>query len=159
MSPATAATSDMNKGVLPLNQASSQQVGMLATVQYNLPSTVGTSSSTFADVDAANLKVTFTAPPSGNVLVNLEGMGFSSTTTTYAWNLRDSGGDVAGTKRDIYYNSSNTIRIRCGIYVSGLTPGASYTWKWGHGLTFGSGSCGVGGNGSSEQALMTVTTA
>lgn len=60
----------------------------------------------------------------------------------YAWNLRDSGGNIAGTQRDVVYGASSPlIREAATLYVTGLTPGTSYTWKWGHGLSSGSGTC------------------
>lgn len=112
---------------------------ILAVVSYSPPSNFTTASATFADMDATNLKVTFTAPSSGKVLVTLSANVQAGTTTVYSYNLRDGSGDVAGTTQPVLYNQNTAFfKVSAPIYVTGLTPGQSYTWKWGHALGFGS---------------------
>lgn len=111
--------------------------GLLTSVRYNpaTSSAFSTTSSTFADVSTSNLAVTFTPTSTGKVLVVLEGYGRpDSTSTTLAWNLRDGSGDVAGTNR-LIYQATQRARLRTSIYLSGLTPGQSYTYKWGFAST------------------------
>lgn len=90
---------------------------------YYDPNSVATytmSSATIAAVDTTNLRVTFTAPPSGNILVKYG-----------AW--------MTGNQPDIGVLESSTIRaITLGINgaspnqgskkITGLTPGSSYTY-------------------------------
>jgi hypothetical protein len=109
-----------------------QLIGFTAYQRPTDGAFITTSSTTFVDVDATNLRVTFTAPPSGNVLARVTAMIEPSTTTTVVYiNFRDTvTGDVSGTQ--VYCcntpavdNSTHTVA------VTGLTPGTSYTWKLG----------------------------
>lgn len=87
---------------------------------------------TFADLDAANLAVSFVAPPSGKVLVRLSASAFTDIAgNEHLWNLRDSGGDIAGTKVGASSMSNNFGGMSRVISVTGLTPGTTYSWKWG----------------------------
>ncbi len=94
----------------------------------------GASDNTFQDVDAANLVVTFTAPPSGAVLVRLTGLGtrVDTTATKIYWGLRDGSGYVAGTGGKVVDSTGVMFSISQAFTVTGLTPGTSYTWKWAH---------------------------
>lgn len=120
--------------------------GILAAVNYNPGSPTGpTSTSTTAtDVDATNLVVTFTAPASGNVLVQLSSNAITqnSPSAGLGWCLRSGSSDVAGTKHQAIYNQANSIatRITLPIAVTGLTPSTSYTYKWGQYISQGSGT-------------------
>lgn len=115
--------------------------------------TISTTSSTSADVLGA-LSVTFTAPSSGNVFVDLNGMcrivtsgiASASSDNNYIWGLRDSGGDVANTEQIVRQFTNPTqaatqdwqvVQVR--LFKSGLTGGNSYTWKWAHRRTTTSG--------------------
>lgn len=131
---------------------------VLALVSYASGSNVTSTSATYADVSAANLVVTFTAPSSGSVTVHLNAVCQAGATTTQSWNLRDSGGDVAGTTRTAAYNGNAAIfRVAVPIVVTGLTSGASYTWKWGMARTFGTGTCMFQmSNATDDKAVMTV---
>lgn len=112
--------------------------GLLAAISYNpanvtaLSTTVNTT--TFQDVDATHLAVTFTAPTSGRVLLRLSGLasraGTSANLDVY-WNVRDSIGDVVGVGARAMTNSGSYVQATLAQVVSGLTPGQSYTWKWG----------------------------
>lgn len=106
-----------------------------------------TTSTSFVDVDATNLVVTFTAPASGIVLVRLEAASNQQTSGNHYWGLRDGSGDVAGTQAAICGVLGAFSRTPATMRVSGLTPGTSYTWKWAWkvssgtaGLFYGTGS-------------------
>lgn len=114
--------------------------GVLAVNEYSASSNYTTTSSSFVDLDATNHKVTFVAPASGNVLVMLNGFVEPGTSTTVSFNLREGAADVAGTARGVAYSFGGQVpRVIAVIPVSGLTPGNSYTYKWGWARTFGSG--------------------
>ncbi len=144
---------------MPLSVPAATQ-GVLASLEYTVPSNVLTTSSTFVDVSASNLVVTFTAPLSGTVMVTLSAMCQGASGTFYNWNLRDSGGDIAGTSRGMSYGTSTPMRQTAAIRVTGLTPGTSYTWKWGHAITAGSGGSGLSGQAAGDlRASMQVAAA
>lgn len=113
---------------------------LLASVFHrpSSPDRSTTSSTSFADLDATNLAVTFTAPASGAVIVDLIGFVFKDVGATagamYHWNLRDTSGDIAGTNQVVSYSNSTAFawRTATAMRVAGLTPGNSYTFKWGH---------------------------
>lgn len=118
---------------------------LLATTVY-LPTSLAdysTTSATFVDLDATLLAVTFVAPQSGKVLVQLCADAAAGGAGTYhQWNLRDSNGDIAGTgvRTTGNFGSSSEVGITRDIVVTGLTPGMTYTWKWGHRRDAGSGT-------------------
>ncbi|HSX06738.1 MAG TPA: glycosyl hydrolase family 28-related protein [Candidatus Saccharimonadia bacterium] len=112
---------------------------LLAVKTYNPASGVKLSTTantiTFQDVDATNLAITFTAPASGQVLVRLTGLvsrSGTSPTLDVFWNLRDTNGNISGTGGRIFTNTGLYIPATLSQTVSSLTPGQSYTWKWGH---------------------------
>lgn len=110
--------------------------GILATASKNVAadalSGIQHTTAAFVDVDAA-LSVTFDAPASGSVVILLEAYPHQSGGAKQLWNLRDAGGDVAGTSRWIGYDSTTyNGRTVVPIILTGLTPGNSYTYKWGH---------------------------
>lgn len=114
--------------------------GLLAITRYrpSANTVLATTSATPADVSTANLAVTFTAPASGQVLVDLNAAAdfTAATATAYMWCLRNSSGLIAGTDNVALRGSSsrNTIRVHMPIFVTGLTSGSSYTWTWAHKL-------------------------
>lgn len=117
---------------LELNYASTVPA-LLARTIYSpgVVTTPGNNTTTAADADSTNLAVTFIAPASGSVEVTLEAMTDIGTAANLnIWNLREGAADVAGTDRGVTRNTDAT-RERVTIGVSGLTPGASYTYKWG----------------------------
>lgn len=105
-----------------------------ARVSYN-PGTsaqASTTSSTFANADATNLVVTGIVPRSGKIRIILEGVANCGSSATYTlWNIRDGSGDVAGTAR-VATNGTSRVRVRTSHDISGLTPGATFTYYWGH---------------------------
>lgn len=115
---------------------------VLLAVKQHRPTTTAsysTTSTTFADLDATNLAVTFTAPASGQVLVRLNAYAATGASTGLDWNLRDSSGDIANTGTATFSGASIEFRRTVTMVISGLTPGASYTWKWGQRRESGTG--------------------
>jgi hypothetical protein len=114
-----------------------------------------TTSATFADVDATNGVVAFIGPPSGTVLVRLTCLNLGQATTAYAWNLRDGGGDIAGTK--VYVQDFvGSITVSNARIVAGLTPGTSYSWKWGHARLSGAATPQIATGPGYGSAIMEV---
>lgn len=86
------------------------------------------SNSVFADLDATNLVVTFTAPSSGKVVVAFSAVITGSSFLTFL-NVRSGSTDMStGT---FVGNLTTAQRAIIPIYVTGLTAGASYTFKIG----------------------------
>jgi hypothetical protein len=131
---------------------------LLATKTYNpgTATTVNTTSGTFADIDATNLVVTFTAPASGQVIVRLESGSVGATTSELSWNIRESTSDVGGTAQAVHYNFTGNVRLCKSVLITGLTAGSSHTYKWGHARTSGSGTVGTLYGGGWGQAVMEV---
>jgi hypothetical protein len=103
---------------------------------------VATTSSSYADIDAAEQVVTFTVPVSGAVLIRASARINIESLNAYGYNLREGGSDVAGTAQTVgYYEGANTWQCRTSavFVVTGLTPGASKTYKLGHARLGGSG--------------------
>ncbi len=95
------------------------------------------SSTTMADVDATNLHVPFLAPASGRVLVKMNALA-NSGANHGLWNVRDSSGDIADTLQYMASYGGAFLNYYT-VVVEGLTPGASYDWKWGIGHSSGGG--------------------
>lgn len=130
---------------------------LIASKVYN-PGTVQTinvTGATFSDVDATNLAVTFIVPASGQVIVRQESAFVSAASTQLDWNLREGSSDVAASAAGVSYNGGQG-RAGKSVLITGLTPGASKTWKWGHARTFGSTTVSTLYGGSWGQALMEV---
>lgn len=85
------------------------------------------------DADATNLAVSFTVPASGKVRVILEGTVNMTQASGYIyWSLRNGTTDVVGSERHAGALGIASARMRnhLAISISGLTPGASITYKW-----------------------------
>jgi hypothetical protein len=135
---------------------------LLATKKYNPGSatSVGTTSTTFADVDATNLVVTFTAPASGSVIVVLTAAAHTNTTVLLGWGLRSSGADVTDSKANVGYSSGDVQpRISSRVLITGLTVSTSYTYTWSHARTAGTGTCSTEYGGATGPAVMEVWSA
>lgn len=91
--------------------------------------TYSISTNTPTDVDAINLAVSFTAPPSGRVLVRLNGSKYASAGDQHFWSVRLAAANIA----EQYVSSLGTSlhHISAPFYIGGLTPGAALTYKWG----------------------------
>lgn len=89
-------------------------------------------SATLADVDATNLKVTFSVPASGQVLVRLTAYANTGTAgQDYWWSLREDSTDIAGAGGAVTAATGNST-VTVAFVISGLTPDDSHTWKWSH---------------------------
>jgi hypothetical protein len=128
---------------------------VLAVTEYATSALYNTNSTFDADMDATNLVVTFTAPASGKVMVELSGILEVTGSSPGAWSLRSGTSTVKACMVGTGYRYA-TARF----YITGLTPGDSYTYKWGY---YRIGSTGevrlyTGGNGGTVgNALMVVT--
>ncbi len=116
--------------------------GLIGFTSYNPSASVIVSTTppsvAFMDVDATNLKVDFTVPPSGAVLLRLTGYSKSSLNGARClWNVRSGGANVAGSGVSLH-NLTVYIRVTHAVKISGLTPGTATTWTWG----LGSGDTG-----------------
>jgi hypothetical protein len=106
--------------------------GLLTYISWVQAANYTYASVTFADIDAAHLIVTFTAPASGKVIVRLIAVtGPGASGAAVLWDLRDSGGDVANSKVFVCSGTGANANYAVDIPMAGLTPGTSYTWKWG----------------------------
>ncbi len=103
---------------------------LLVRTAFN-PSTLSTytrSAQTYADVDTANLAVTFTAPASGKVDVTLNAAGKAAASGDEWWRL--AGGGTSETTGALFGTSTNIERVTATLRVTGLTGGTSYTLTW-----------------------------
>lgn len=94
------------------------------------------SSNTLTDWDATNAIVTFTAPSSGNVLVELAALGDSSVNGDHYWGLRESTTTLATC---FMFGQTVTAIANRGVvqfYLTGLS-GGSHTYKAAHRVTVG----------------------
>lgn len=105
-----------------------------------------TSGTSFGDVDATNVKITFT-PLLGAALleVNLN-VQPSATGVTVTFNLRDASGDVAGTAQVGAANGAQVVRVTLRWYLTGLTPLTPVTYKLGWKVNSGNGAIAHGPN-------------
>ncbi len=113
--------------------------GLIGLTSYNpvAATVVANNSLTFADVDATNLVVAFTAPPSGKVLVRLSAAANADNggAQVCMWNLRSGSSDLAGTSVWVTGLSQSWLGASRSIPMTGLTPGTSYSYKWGQAAT------------------------
>lgn len=119
--------------------------GLIAETVYTSSATYSTSSGTIADIDAANLSVTFDAPTSGNVLVIVS---FYTEGASCMIGLRE-GSSTVGTSGPM---GSHAGLKTARLYIDGLTPSSSYTYKaaW-YRLSSGTTSAYGGGSGGVVQ--------
>jgi hypothetical protein len=96
---------------------------------------LSTTSTTFADVDATNAVVTFTAPASGNVMVRVS--AFADTGAgAYFWGLRESTTDQTTATTRVVRSGGQTNYVSVPMYLTGLSAG-SHTIKLSHAVTAG----------------------
>lgn len=102
-----------------------------STLDHASIQSVAANSTTAAAVNAA-LTVTFTAPASGDVLVKLCAFAYGVVAdSSVTWCMLSGGTEV--TDAFIYATQIATqLPYNLTFPVTGLTPGASYTWVWGH---------------------------
>jgi hypothetical protein len=89
--------------------------------------TITFTDTSYQDLDATNCAVTFTAPTSGRVIIRCNAAFHGSAAVDAAWALRDGSTVMA----EAYTPTITSIQVtHKDFYVTGLTPGASYTLKW-----------------------------
>lgn len=135
--------SEIDAGLLP--SADSANIGLIAVksieVAGDVTATAGVTA--LSDVDAANMFVTFEVPDSGKVLVRLSGLvrvngGTAGTGGALYWGLREGAVDVGDAAGQLVWataaalSSQQSISCTVAILVTGLTPGATKTYKWAH---------------------------
>jgi hypothetical protein len=145
---ATAATgTDSGDGKISKNAWNEDHAGssLLAVCAYASGSDAVvnalTTSASFADIDATNAVVTFTAPASGNVLVRLSALQSGDGAKIYYWGLREASSDV-GTPWRVGNGSAAGVSAVGTIRLTGISSG-SHTYKWAHRLAT-SGGTGTG---------------
>lgn len=135
--------------------------GLLATKKYSPSSNISIpiSSTSFVDIDATNLVVTFVAPASGKVLVKLSVLfqlpGSGANTW---WNLRADSSNVVDSEIYIGNGASNAEYTEACVQIEDLSPGVVYSWKWGVKNSSGTSTVYVGRTAGSPQgsAIMEV---
>lgn len=136
--------------------------GSLASTRYN-PAAVATttaSSTALTDLDSALLSVSFTAPASGKVQVDLSATvkGSAAATRSY-WGLRSGTAEVPESLIMVH-EGTVPARATASIIVTGLTAGQNYTYKWAAAASTGTTSLTAGGTAtdatSGGQATMVV---
>lgn len=108
--------------------------GLLAVHAYTAGTDgrINSTTTSFADVDATNHAITFTAPASGNILVRISGI-FSAQnfSNNVFFNLREGSSDITGTSRlhcvPVTVADAN---LTLAFYVTGISAG-SHTYKLG----------------------------
>lgn len=115
----------------------------------------GTTSATHADIDATNLAVSFTAPASGEVELELRCLLDASGSNSIDWGLRSGSVLVTGSDTRMA-NLVRQVRAVASIFLSGLTPSAAYTYKWSHARSTGSGTAYAIYGGNHGPAVMRV---
>lgn len=133
--------------------------GLLAYTVYDPASeeTKSTTSTSFVDVDAANLAVTFTAPSSGKVLIRLTALALLGTTATTRvyWNLCQGSNNISGSA-GVVTVYSHEHRISHAVVLTGLTSGNEYTYKWGFRSGYYAHSARINVGGDAGPAVMEV---
>lgn len=106
---------------------------VLATHSYAQGTDTDTTSTstTFSDVDATNQAVTFIAPPTGNVIVEVSGVFAASNYSNNVYLCLRNGTTNIGSVAINQPTSSSQIASTVKFLVTGLTPGASTTLKLG----------------------------
>lgn len=104
----------------------------LAVTNYVPGTNTGASASnaSLTALDATNLKVTFTAPASGHVFVEVNVFGYHITTTDYGiLGLLESGSPVSGCQDQAgFFGSTVPSRITAIFEISGVSAGShTYT--------------------------------
>jgi hypothetical protein len=134
---------------------------LLAGTHYD-PATAGTASTAsllaMTALDTSNLRLTFTAPSNGSVLVRMRGcIGNGATTSaTILLGVLD-GATVKGRQAPLVgsHNGAATAQMNgaASFIVSGLTAGQSYTWDAAYGVEFAVASTQIKYGGPNNTTL------
>jgi hypothetical protein len=127
-------------------------VALLAGTAYD-PGTATTASTAtlqaMTAIDTTNLRLTFTAPANGIVLVRLRTVMHGATTSGQVLLGVLDGATVRGRQAPIPANRISTgnaaiqIALESSFLVTGLTPSTSYTWDAAYGVEFAVASSGL----------------
>jgi hypothetical protein len=125
-------------------------MALLGGVVYD-PSTAGSASTAsllaMTAVDTTNLRVTFTAPANGIVLVRLRGMLHGAATNSQCLMGVLDGSTVRGRIAPFGTRSGATNTLgapwEASFLVTGLTPSTSYTWDAAYGVEFAVASTAI----------------
>lgn len=90
---------------------------------------VDATSTSFANFHAS-ATITFTAPSSGAVWVELEGQANVDTGTELRWGVNDGTSDICDISALQTATGQNILTSRVAKRITGLTPGQSYTYTW-----------------------------
>lgn len=104
-----------------------------ATVYDPVGTTTFTNATTsYADLDAVNLSVSFVVPSTGKVIVRLTALVETEATNKAYWGLREGSSNVVGSGQVVWRaaNATPYARITAVIPIADLTPGDTKTWKW-----------------------------
>jgi hypothetical protein len=112
--------------------------GLIGLTAYDPVSQSGVNvpaASALGDFDATNLRVSFVAPPSGKVKINLSCFAEASAGAYMEWSLRNLSNVVpTGGEGQLTISSTSSAAVGSRPYatfvVTGLTPGTTYTYKW-----------------------------
>lgn len=142
--------------------------GLLAVKSHSPATRVSASAgASLTALDTTNLRVSFTVPASGRVLLGLAAWAYAQQSGVLNWAALASGVLVPGSDQTVaYHTPSGEIqeRVAYRALIVGLTAGATATWDWAHYRTFGSTTVGThyGGapsSGNPGPALMEVWSA
>lgn len=103
-------------------------------VTYYAPGTTQTKTvtgNTLTAFDTTNLAVTFTAPTSGAVFVELTGVvNLSAGGSNSWWGVATHNTTTVQGSLTSIYQAAAPATMTARIYVTGLTANTSYTWDW-----------------------------
>lgn len=114
-------------------------------------------------LDPTNLTVGSTAPPSGTVIVRLQGLAYAAASTTQVWYLVAHGTTAPiGIPANVLFSDAagGGALVSAEFLLSGLTPGASYQYDWAataNGTAYlyaGPGATSAGGAGSAVMEVL-----
>lgn len=130
-------------------------VGVIGYTSYLNGSNYTTTSSSHVQIDSTNLKVSFVAPQSGNVVVELSGLLGGPTTTGQwvEWSVFESGSMISGASRQVLQGATVILSSSSRIVITGLTAGSSHTYTWGWKVV----SCTGTLYASVDKVVLTVT--
>jgi len=122
---------------------------------------VDTSSTSLVDIDATNIKVDFVVPASGAVLIDVQTLGRNNNVTGWHLMALREGSTTIDELGFMYYAvaTANGVvpRTTATFKVSGLTPGASKTYKVAQRVEGGTVSRGVTYGGTAGPFIIKVT--
>lgn len=121
--------------------------GQLLAVAQHSPATRNdlTASSTIAAIDTTNLRVSFTVPASGQVVLSLAAMvSIDSTQTVLSWGVLSGASAVTASFASVGFRNVTAgqfqYRVTHRALITGLTAGASAVWDFAHFRSFGTGT-------------------